>query len=464
MKKLAIFVISLTALLLFTGLIYADDLLKAELESVQAEIDNNGYSWIAKENPLVTNYSPEERQQMRGLVLPDGWEKKWRENLNPNLLKLDIRDLPATFNWEDSGKLTSVKSQGSCGSCWDFAAVAALEASFKIYRQTEYDLSEQQILSCVSGGWGCNGGWMDYAYEHFQNYGSILEADMPYAADDMVPCTEDPSQVVAKIDNWVSIPNDMTSLKTAVMEAPIAVAFFAYSSLSWYWGGCYDHPDDSDGVNHAVLLVGWDDNMCDGAGAWRIKNSWGKNWGDDGYGWIKYGSCNFGVAAALLDIDAVAIADPAEIAGTNILCNSDEYQHQFSASGGTPPYSWYKQVGALPSNCTLELNGLLHGYPTQAGLAVFALRVEDSSDPVKHYLKYFMVDITNVPDGDADANCAYNLFDATHIISFLYKGGPAPAYPEGGDANCDDVCNIFDVTHLISFLYLGGPAPGPHIE
>jgi C1A family cysteine protease len=439
----------------------AADRLETELKSVEAEIAENGYNWTAKINPIVTQYNSEERKNLTGLVLPEGWEETWRANLRSDFLASDAKDLPASFNWEDSGKVTPVRAQGSCGSCWDFAAVGALEAIYKIYRQLEYDLSEQQILSCVSGGWGCDGGWMDYAYEHFRDYGSIRESDMPYQADDMVPCTEDPSQVVAIIDGWVSIPGDVNSMKTAVMNAPIAVAFWVYPTFNWYWGGCYDHSDDTNSVNHAVLLVGWDDNMCEGQGAWRVKNSWGDDWGDDGYFWIKYGSCNFGVAAALLDIDAVSISNPAQITGASVLCQVGEYEYQFDATGGTPPYSWYKQVGQLPMNFTLEQDGLLHGYPTSSGLSVFALRVEDSSTPIKHYLKYFMIDIKNGWDGDADGNCVYNLFDPTYIISHLYKGGPPPAFEEGGDANSDGVCNIFDVTHMISFLYLGGPPPGP---
>jgi hypothetical protein len=219
------------------------------------------------------------------------------------------------------------------------------------------------------------------------------------------------------------------------------------------------HSDDSAGVNHAVLLVGWDDNMCGGEGAWRVKNSWGTSWGDDGFFWIKYNNCNFGTAAALIDIDAVAITDDVYLPDGNILCDTLEYQYQFNAAGGTPPYTWYRQVGQLPLNFTLEPDGLLHGFSSQATSSVFGIRVEDSSIPVKSYLKYFMISIKDGIVGDANCDCKYDIFDASALISYLYLEGPAPTCAAGFDANGDGICNIFDISHLIAYLYMSGPPP-----
>jgi len=458
-KKIVAFpFIILTSLLLF-NLSYSYDNAEEEIAAIQKKITEQGLDWTARINPIMTQYSADERQHLTGLKLPEDWEAKWRENLPKDILRLSSKDLPATFNWADSGKLTPVRNQGSCGSCWDFAAVAALEAIYKIQRQIEYDLSEQQILSCVSGGWGCDGGWMEYAYEHFRDDGAIQEFNMPYMANDEVPCTESPEQVVANIDGWTSIPNDVISLKTALINAPVAVAFFAYSDFNGYGSGCYSHSDDSAGVNHAVLLVGWDDNLCGGEGAWRVKNSWGTGWGDDGFFWIKYNNCNFGTAAALIDIDAVAITDDVYLPDGNIMCDTLEYQYQFNAAGGTPPYTWYRQVGQLPLNFTLEPSGLLHGFSSQARNSVFGIRVEDSSNPTLYYLKYFMVTIKDGIMGDANCDCQYDIFDVSAFISYLYLDGPAPTCATGFDANGDGICNLFDVSYMIAYLYMSGPPP-----
>lgn len=459
-KFISVSLFILTTLLLISPAFAADNL-QEELQAIQKEIETDGYYWTAAINPIITDYTPEQRRNMAGLKLPDNWEEVWSAHLKPGSLKLAVEELPSTFNWEDSGKVTGVRNQGGCGSCWIFAAVAALESIYKIQRQVDVDLSEQQILSCVSGGWGCGGGWMDYAYTHFRDYGSILEAYMPYAANDGVPCTEGQYPVYATCNSWTAIPNNVSAIKTAVMTAPVAVAFFVYDNFNWYDQGCYDHADDSAGVNHAVLIVGWDDNMCGGQGAWRVKNSWGANWGDDGYFWIKYGSCSFGTAAALLDIDNVAFTTDKLLPAGDKLCAPGEYQFQFAAADGTPPYSFYRQVGFLPDGLTLETDGLLHGFPTRAKSCTFGIRVEDSSDPFVKYLKYFTVVINDGIAGDADCNCNYNLLDATYLIKYLYKSDPAPTCEMGDDVNCDGACNLLDVTHLVNFLYKNGPEPGP---
>jgi len=460
LKSISFPLIILTSLLIISSAL-ASDSLDEELQAIQKEIDNQGYYWTPAINPIITEYSPEERRAMSGLKLPDNWEELWKAHLKPDFLKLSTEDIPATFNWEDSGKVTGVRNQGGCGSCWIFAATAALEAIYKIQRQVEMDLSEQQILSCVSYDWGCDGGWMDYAYEHYQNYGAILEVNMPYAADDLVPCTEDQYQIYATCNSWTAIPNEVNAIKTAVMTAPVAVAFFVYDNFHWYDNGCYDHADDSAGVNHAVLIVGWDDDMCGGEGAWRVKNSWGSNWGDDGYFWIKYGSCNFGVAAALLDIDNVAFTSDAFLPDADMLCDSSEYQFQFTADEGMPPYSFYRQVNFLPNGMVLETDGLLHGDPTRAKTYAFGIRAEDSSEPVLTYLKYFMVTVQEGIDGDSDCNCSYNLMDITYLVNYLYKFGPASTCEMGDDVNADGSCNLLDVTHMVNYLYKDGPAPGP---
>jgi C1A family cysteine protease len=460
MKKYIFIPLSILTLVLCIDAGYSYDSIEEEIAAIQKEIEEQGLDWTAGPTSVMTEYTPEERRRLTGLVLPDNWEQIWRSHLTRDFTALPAEDLPATFNWADSGKVTSVKNQGACGSCWDFAAVAALEAIYKIQRQEEYDLSEQQILSCVSYGWGCGGGWMDYAYEHFRDYGCILESNMPYQADDSVPCTESQYPVVADINGWTAIPNDINSLKTALLTAPVAVAFYIYDNFYSYWGGCYTHTDDSDGVNHAVLLVGWDDNMCNGEGAWFVKNSWGSYWGEDGFFWMKYNTCNFGEAAALLDIDNIAISSPAELPGTDLICDTSEYQYQFEAEGGTPPYNWVVQVGSVPHGMTLEPDGLLHGYPTRARTYVFGVRVEDSSDPVVKFLKYFVIDISGGMVGDADCNCAYNMLDITALIAYLYKEGPVIACDLGDDVNSDGKCDMLDILYLISYLYHGGPAPG----
>jgi len=66
-------------------------------------------------------------------------------------------------------------------------------------------------------------------------------------------------------------------------------------------------------------------------------------------------------------------------------------------------------------------------------------------------------------NGDANGNEAINILDVTFLISYLYKGGPAPIPESAGDANCSGSVNILDATYLINYLYKSGPSPC-HIE
>jgi len=456
MKRLGIFALLLLAPLFISNLVLADSEAEKEVTAIQKKIADEGLDWTAGLNPVMTDYTLDERRQMLGLKMPSNWEEIWKAHLRKDFVSKAASDLPVSFNWDDSGKVTPVKNQGGCGSCWIFCATAALEASYKIYRQVEYDLSEQQILSCVSPGWGCNGGWMDNVYNHYKSFGAILESQMPYYANHNIPCTETQYQPVAFLDSWTAIPNNIYSLKTAVMTAPVAVAFYVFNDFFSYGGGCYSNNTYTNDLNHGVLIVGWDDAMCNGQGAWRVKNSWGPGWGENGYFWIKYGTCNFGQGAALIDINVLRVSDETPLPAGN---PCSEYSYQMNASGGTPPYNWSILSAQLPAGLTLETGGLIHGSPEKGGSYTFALRVMDSSTPVKSFFKYFTLPVANAMNGDADCSGQYNIADVTYIIKYLYRSGPPPVIPQAGDLNCTFNCDILDITYLVNYIYKGGPAP-----
>jgi hypothetical protein len=263
-----------------------------EIEALQREIDAHGYHWTARRT-WVTDLSPEEFQALLGLRIPPEEQKRIDSGYRPDYpARLDV---PSSYDWRDYGGVTAVKSQGGCGSCWDFGGMAALEAVLKIHTATEYDLSEQQILSCATYGYGCSGGFATWVWDYIRSHGAVDEECMPYEADDTVPCTDSGCAKVAAVREWVDIPNDVAVIKSAVLTSPVVTSFHVYSDFGSYGGGCYEHEGD-DGPNHCVIIIGWDDAACSGDGAWLCKNSWGTDWGDSGFFWIKYGSCNIGTS------------------------------------------------------------------------------------------------------------------------------------------------------------------------
>ncbi|MCK4302964.1 MAG: hypothetical protein KAY24_01860 [Candidatus Eisenbacteria sp.] len=282
-------------LISFCGVVRAQDGYDPayEIAAIQAEIDAHGYNWTAGETSM-NQIPPEERLSRLGLLLPPG-ESGF---LPPEALEEcpSDRDLPTVWDWRLEGGVTPVKNQGSCGSCWDFAATAAFESVIRVYTGIEVDLSEQQVLSCNTYGYGCAGGLPYAAYELFMFPGAVAESCMPYVYPYTAPCTQHLCDIIDVLDGYHDIPNNITSLKEHIYDHPVAAGFTVYDDFFSYNGGCYEHEGGSP-ANHAILLVGWDDNMCEGEGAWIIKNSWGIGWGLDGYAYVKFGTCNVGAFA-----------------------------------------------------------------------------------------------------------------------------------------------------------------------
>lgn len=269
------------------------------IAEIQRRIDEKGLHWTAGRS-WTSELSIEEARKLLGFNPPDGYDEWFDEQLKLTALKGMV--FPPVFDWRDSNVVTPVKSQGGCGSCWDFAATGAFEAAIKKHDGIEYDLSEQQVLSCNLYEAGCGGGWAEPVYELFQRYGAVLESCMPYQANHNVPCTQEECEVVAKLKDWVYVENDVNAIKTALLTGPVYSAFYVYTDFYYgYYDGCYEYDGVSEYLGgHAIVVVGWADTSCGGEGAWICKNSWGEGWaGLDGYFYIKWGTAGIGRSTVL---------------------------------------------------------------------------------------------------------------------------------------------------------------------
>lgn len=192
--------------------------------------------------------------------------------------------LPDSVDWRKEGAVTDVKDQGSCGSCWAFSTVAAVEGINKIVTGGLISLSEQELVDCDrSYNDGCNGGLMDYAFEFIIDNGGIdTEEDYPYKGVDGRCDPYRENAKVVTIDDYESVPaNDEKALQKAVANQPVSVAMegggraFQLYESGIFTGSC------GTSLDHAVTAVGY--GTENGVNYWILKNSWGSSWGESGY-------------------------------------------------------------------------------------------------------------------------------------------------------------------------------------
>jgi len=222
-----------------------------------------------------------------------------------------------------TGWFSSVKDQGQCGSCWDFSTIATLEAAALKkhgYPQGRVNadgsittsgditiLSEQQTLSCNPFGYDCNGGW--FAFDMFNpanvdkgtGYykGAIPAKDFGYVAQ-AVACSFNPATTYTPVSQWGYVGNgqgipSVYAIKRAIYKwGSVSAGVYADDYFQAYTGGVFTATDNTSAVDHAILLVGWDDAK----GAWLLKNSWSSQWGINGFMWIAYGANQVGTTPA----------------------------------------------------------------------------------------------------------------------------------------------------------------------
>lgn len=254
---------------------------------IRAAIKSSGAKWQAGETS-VSKLSREEQLHRVGMNF---------EKLKASPVKKAMLDacaaasLPATVDWRDvngNDFVTPARDQGNCGACWSFSMTGGLE-SYSLIQGSDPDadinLSEQILISC--GGIGSCDGAGGLNADYLVNTGLPPESYYPYTASNG-SCSGAQSgwqDHTYKIGSWGSVDQSVDALKQAVAAyGPIPAGFIVYADFMNYQSGVYSYTTGEKEGGHAILVVGYSDE----GQYFIVKNSWGADWGENGFFRIAY--------------------------------------------------------------------------------------------------------------------------------------------------------------------------------
>jgi len=204
--------------------------------------------------------------------------------------------LPDSVDHTTDNLVTHIKDQGQCGSCWIFSAVGGLEGAYALARRELKVLAEQQVLDCLHSilppTMGCSGGSMSPVFSFATSHGMCSEDSYAYEAK-AGSCRSDSCTVAVPSGVFTGykglapvariVPASYQAMMSAVAQQPVSVSIEADKDVFHLYtsgivdGACGQMPD------HGVLVVGYGHDATLNEDYWKIKNSWGSSWGEEGY-------------------------------------------------------------------------------------------------------------------------------------------------------------------------------------
>jgi len=276
------------------------------LKSETAAVIKSKASWESydiHENPF-REYTED---QIKSLL---GTELMWDEH-NMNLMIDDddhsaANDFPKEFNsrtqWPDCA--FPIRAQLHCGSCWAFSGSSALQDRFCIASkgQIKVVLSPQDMVSCDSGDMACQGGLLNKAWSYLETTGIVAEQCFPYVSGDgknLPHCPHGNCQdSTSKYTKYRAVAGSSKAFTCSnqikqeiIKNGPVQTGFMVYEDFMHYKTGVYEFTHGNKLGGHAVKIVGW--GQEEGKEFWIAQNSWGPEWGENGFFRIKLGECMF---------------------------------------------------------------------------------------------------------------------------------------------------------------------------
>jgi len=235
----------------------------------------------------------------------------WVSKATPKKLQNEVfKEVPEHFkapesvDWRKLGAVLRVKDQGDCSAGYAFAVAGAIEGQLVIKKNKTIEVSEQEILDCSTenGNGGCIAGYNILAWDYIEYNGIRSDSTYPYEGK-TGECRVYANESLVEHFERGRLAESEDALMWAVSAVgPVTVTIYANPLLQHYAGGVYNDvdrcPNDDRLINHGVLVIGYG-TETDGQDYWLFKNSWGNQWGENGF--FKLGK-NPSVCGVVLDI------------------------------------------------------------------------------------------------------------------------------------------------------------------
>jgi len=294
----------------------------------------------------------------------------WKAKLHPKFEKMTLReamnlnkqqpgvssikkrrsvrqDLPTSFDHTEMYPKCphSIRDQGACGSCFAHAVIEAIEDRMCQMSDESWTstLSVQHVVSCDYVDWGCKGGNVDTAWKFIKENGVVYESCVSYAStygvNPACPTTCDDKTELKRPELSLGDIYHLATVEEIQSEiyenGPVSAIMVIMQDIYSYESGIYQYTTGDLAGSHLVKIVGW--GVENDTPYWKIANSWGTSWGEDGYFRVKRGTNEVGIEAGVFGAELVSYPHSDSSASYPHSDSSDSYPH--SDSSDSYPHS-----------------------------------------------------------------------------------------------------------------------------
>jgi C1A family cysteine protease len=263
--------------------VFKQNYLKAKLENSNVEQSGKTILGVTEFMDMTSEEFESNYLKLDHTDLPNDTEIYFNNTDTKSNLRF-LEDIPEEWDWTTKGAVNPIRNQGFCGGCWAFSAISNIESANFIKNGILTSFSEQQLVDCDFYNSGCAGGIMHKTFLYIKQYGLVNSTEYPYNFK-QGKCKYNSSEATSIIKSWTSPgTDDEEKIKEMLYKVgPLSITINA-RILQYYKGGVLNVSYDKCpyAPSHGVNLVGYGVTST-GLKYWKVRNTWGTRWGENGY-------------------------------------------------------------------------------------------------------------------------------------------------------------------------------------